>query len=164
MGVFSGLHIDYATQFFLDYIEVEDDDQQILDLGSGNGIIGNEVSNIVPNAEIHLIDDSYLAVASAKLNCTSKNIHHHFDNDLSIFEENSFDLILTNPPFHFEYEINIQIPLHLFKECRRCLKKGGNLQIVANKHLNYKVHLDPLFNYVEVLAEDKKMIIYKCTK
>ncbi|MDA3884960.1 MAG: methyltransferase [Candidatus Delongbacteria bacterium] len=164
LGVFSAEHIDYATQFFLDHLEVKKTDQYILDLASGNGVIGNEIFKQLPDAEIHLMDDSFLAVESAKLNISGDNIHHHFNNELSIFDSDSFDLIVTNPPFHFEYEINIQVPLQLFRGCHRCLKKGGNLQIVANKHLNYKTHLERLFKTVQVIAEAKKFIVYKCVK
>ncbi|MBN2835177.1 MAG: methyltransferase [Candidatus Delongbacteria bacterium] len=164
LGVFSSDHIDYATQFFLDHIELKKTDQRILDLASGNGVIGNEIFKQLPDAEIHLMDDSYLAVESAKLNIDGDMIHHHFNNDLSIFSDDTFDLIVTNPPFHFEYEINIQVPLQLFVECYRCLKEGGSLQIVANKHLNYRIHLEKYFKTVQVLAEANKFIVYKCIK
>jgi 23S rRNA (guanine1835-N2)-methyltransferase len=164
LGVFSAEHIDYATHFFLDHLEIKKTDQCVLDLASGNGIIGNEIFKQLPDAEIHLMDDSYLAVSSAELNIQGKNIHHHFNNELSIFDDQTFDLIVTNPPFHFEYEINIQVALELFRGCFRCLKESGTLQIVANKHLNYMVHLKPLFASVQVIAEEKKFIIYKCIK
>jgi 16S rRNA G1207 methylase RsmC len=163
-GVFSAKHIDYATQYFLEYLELNPIDSHILDLGSGNGVIGKEIMQRLPNAEIHLMDDSYLAVESAKLNIQGEHIHHHFNNDLSNFEDGTFDLIVTNPPFHFEYEINIKIPIQLFKECFRCLKVDGNLQIVANKHLNYITHLKSIFSTAEVLAQNDKFIIYKCVK
>ncbi len=76
----------------------------------------------------------------------------------------TFDVIVTNPPFHFEHEINIQVPLTLFRECHRCLKTEGSLQIVANKHLNYLTHLKTNFTSVEAIAEDKKFVVYKCVK
>lgn len=164
LGVFSNTHIDYATQFFLEHIEVRTTDQRILDLASGNGVIAKEISTIHRGAEIHLIDDAYLAVASAQLNIDGAHIHHHWNDDLSIFENESFDLIATNPPFHFEHEINIQVALTLFKDCHRCLKPGGNLQVVANRHLNYKTHLDRWFSSVQVLAENEKYMVYKCLK
>ncbi|NOR44285.1 MAG: methyltransferase [Candidatus Delongbacteria bacterium] len=164
LGVFSAEHIDYATQFFLDHLDIKKTDQCILDLASGNGVIGNEIFKRLPDAEIHLMDDSYLAVSSAELNIQGTNIHHHFNNELSIFDDDTFDLIVTNPPFHFEYEINIQVPLELFRGCHRCLKKGGSLQIVANKHLNYKIHLERFFTTVQVVAKAKKFIVYKCVK
>ncbi len=161
-GVFSGDHIDYATQYFLEHLQLEQTDLRVLDLASGNGIIGNEISKQLPNSEINLLDDSFLAVASAKLNVQGSNIHHHFDNDLSSFEDDAFDLIVSNPPFHFEYEINIQVPIRLFKECARCLKVGGSFQLVANRHLNYRVHLEPLFSRVDVVAENDKFVVYCC--
>lgn len=164
LGVFSADHIDYATQFFLQQLEVKATDQNILDLGSGNGIIGNEIHKQNPDAEIHLIDDAFLAVESAKLNIQGDNIHHYFDCDLARFDDKIFDLIVTNPPFHFEYEINIQVPIELFKSCHRCLKEGGTLQLVASKHLNYKLHLEKIFSTVVVVADEKKFVVYRCTK
>jgi len=161
-GVFSAKHIDYATQFFLEHLVLKPSDHCILDLASGNGVIGKEIKGKLPNAGIHLMDDSFLAVESARLNIQGENIHHHFNNDLSIFADGTFDLIVTNPPFHFEYEINIKIPLQLFQECFRCLKAEGSLQVVANKHLNYKVHLKAIFPSVEILAQNDKFVIYKC--
>ena len=163
-GVFSGQHIDYATQYLIKNIELKDTDNKVLDLGSGNGVIAHEILKKRPDSELHLIDDSYLAVASAKLNIEGKNIHHHFENDLSIFDDESFDLIVTNPTFHFEYEINIQVSIELFRQCHRCLKYGGTLQLVANKHLNYKTHLAPMFASVEIVAEDAKFVVYRCVK
>ena len=163
-GVFSSKHIDYATQYFLEHIELKTTDDSILDLASGNGVIASEISKKIPNATLHLLDDSFLAIESGKLNITGANIHHHYDNTLADFKSESFDLIVTNPPFHFEYEIDIQIPIQLFKECFRCLKPSGNLQLVANKHLNYKTHLSSIFRLVEVLAENDSFIVYKCSK
>jgi 16S rRNA G1207 methylase RsmC len=163
-GVFSAQHIDYATQYFLEHLEINETDLRILDLASGNGIIGNEIFKQFPDAEMHLMDDSFLAVSSAQLNSIGENVHHHFNNDLSLFDAGSFDAIVTNPPFHFEFEINIKIPLQLFNECFRCLKQGGNLQLVANRHLNYKAHLKTVFSSVQVIAEEKKFIVYKCIK
>lgn len=163
-GVFSAKHIDYATQYFLEHIQLKPTDNSILDLASGNGVIAAEILKKLPEAKIHLMDDSFLAVESAKLNVQEENVQHHFDNDLSNFEDSCFDLIVTNPPFHFEYEINIKIPLQLFKESYRCLKTNGNLQVVANKHLNYITHLKSIFPTVEIITENDNFVIYKCEK
>lgn len=163
-GVFSAKHIDYATQFLLDCIDLTPADKVILDLASGNGVIGKEISEEFPTAEIHLLEDSYLAVESAKLNFTGPNIHHHYDNNLTAFNDNTFDVIATNPPFHFEHEINIKVPIYLFKECLRCLKPGGSLQVVANNHLNYKTHLADMFPSVKILGQNDKYVVYKCVK
>jgi len=163
-GVFSAKHIDYATQYLLDCIDLTPEDRIILDLASGNGVIGREISEEFPEAVLHLLEDSYLAVESAKLNFSGHNVHHHYDNNLSKFPDNTFDLIATNPPFHFEHEINIKIPIYLFNECYRSLKPGGSLQLVANNHLNYKTHLAKIFPKVEILGQNDKFVVYRCVK
>ncbi len=163
-GVFSAKHIDYATQYFIENLELKPDYKTILDLASGNGVIAKEISLRQPESEIHLMDDFYLAVESAKLNIKGERIHHHYDNDLSKFGDGTFDLIVTNPPFHVEYEISIDIPIQLFRESHRCLKVNGSLQIVANKHLNYMTHLKSIFSRVEILSENDKFVIYRCRK
>lgn len=164
-GVFSSNKIDYATQFLIKKMVVNPDVEKVLDLASGNGILAKYAKNIKPNAEVHLIDDSYLAIESSKLNLVGlDNIHYHFNDDLKDLENNYFDLVLSNPPFHFEHENNIEISLSLFKSVSWCLKPGGSFQLVANKHLNYKTHLIKMFNKVDVLAENEKFIIYNCIK
>lgn len=164
LGVFSSNHIDYATQYLLQHMDLSSHPETIIDLASGNGIIASQVHQILPKATIHLVDDSILAVESAKMNISGDSIFHHYDNSLGDFSSNSIDFIITNPPFHFEYEINIQIPIALFKECHGVLSPGGQLQVVANTHLNYKTHLSPLFSQVNVLAENSKFIVYQCIK
>ncbi len=163
-GVFSAKRIDYATQYFLKHLKVDSKNQTILDLASGNGVIAKEISKKLPQSTFHLVDDSYLAVESAKLNVRGENVHHYFGNNLSNFEEHCFDLIVSNPPFHFEHEINIQIPIQLFKECFRCLKHGGTLQIVANNHLNYTNHLKTIFPRVETVAQNENFVVITCEK
>ena len=163
-GVFSSNHIDYATQYFLRHVEVSSTVNTILDLASGNGVIGSEIHKKRPDTIVHLLDDSYLAVVSAKLNIDGDKIKHHYQGDLANFESELFDMIVSNPPFHFEHDINIQIPLALFKECHRVLKFSGNFQLVANTHLNYKVHLNKLFTRVNILAQDEKFVVYQCFK
>ena len=161
-GVFSSGNIDYATQHLISKLDVRSNDKKILDLASGNGVIAKFIQKLNPQTEIHLLDDSYLAIESSKLNIEGDNIFYHFDNSMDIFEDNYFDLIVTNPPFHFEYENNIEVSINLFKEARRCLKQKGRLQIVANRHLNYKTHLEKIFGEVILDTSNSKFVIYSC--
>ena len=138
--------------------------ERILDLASGNGVIAKELSKTWPSADYHLVDDSELAVASAKLNFSGENVHHLLDNQLNELEDNYFDFIVSNPPFHFEHDININVPIALFKQAYQKLKAGGEFQLVANTHLNYATHLVKLFKKVEEVAKNDKYVIYNCVK
>ena len=163
-GVFSAKEIDQATQFFINNLQVEENTKEVLDLAAGNGILGYIIQKQLPNCKIHLIDDFYLAIESAKLNLKGENVCFHYNDTLKEIEENSIDLVVSNPPFHFEYETNIEISLSLFKDVTYCLKQGGKFQLVANRHLNYGPHLERIFNKVIRVVHNDKFEIYNCIK
>ena len=163
-GVFTAKKIDFATQYLLDNLNVPDQHDVVLDLASGNGIIAKTIQNEIPESTIHLVDDSYLAIESSKLNIPSNQAVFHHEFSLSEFEMNSLDWVVTNPPFHFGHTIDISIPLNLFQEVHHCLKKGGHLTIVANSNLGYLAHLKKWFDLVEISHSNSKFSIYDCTK
>ena len=163
-GVFSSNSVDHASELLMQNLPEIKNEMSVLDLGCGNGIIGKVVLQKSPKSTVHFVDDSYLALESAKLNVGGDNTLFHHLHTLDSFAPDSFDVVLTNPPFHIEHEIDISLPIRLFKESHRILKPGGELRVVANHHLNYKTHLDKVFKSVEVVAENEKYIVYSCVK
>ena len=161
-GVFSAKKIDYATQFLIENLEPPEIVETVLDLACGNGILAKEVAKEFPAAEYHLIDDSMLAIESAKLNVKGDNYHFYHNNNLEDLGSNTMDYIVCNPPFHVEYEIDISLPLRLFRAAEKKLKPEGKFQVVANTHLNYKPHLEKIFKMVKVVHDNDKFIVYSC--
>jgi release factor glutamine methyltransferase len=75
----------------------------ILDLGTGSGVIGITLSKLFPNSMITISD-----ISSKALNVANKNIKNHNVSNIrslesdwfnSFKEKELFDLILTNPPY-----------------------------------------------------------------
>lgn len=160
-GVFSSDHIDYATQFLISQLKVRDSEDHILDMACGNGVIAKAIQLQNPEAEIYLTDDSYLAIESARLNIEGPGIHYYWNDRLDEIPDRSIDLAVSNPPFHFGHETNIEVTIRLFREVSEKLKPAGRFVCVANQHLNYKTHLEKLFK-VNVLAQNDKFIVYEC--
>ncbi|MDX8553369.1 methyltransferase [Tenacibaculum sp. 1B UA] len=163
-GVFSSGSVDIGTQFFLENLVVDSRELKVLDLASGNGVIAYEVTKQNPQAEVTLLDDFNLAIESSKVNLEGKKAEFVCDDTLEKLDKNSFDLVVSNPPFHFEHENNIEVALNLFKGVENCLKNNGRFLLVANSHLNYSTHLTKLFNSVSVLQQNKKFQIIECIK
>jgi 23S rRNA (guanine1835-N2)-methyltransferase len=161
-GVFSSNKIDIGTQFLLENLSVNENEIEVLDVASGNGIISYEVLLQNKNARVTLVDDFNLAIESSKLNIPKEAAKFVCTDCIEEVDEKSFDLILSNPPFHFEHENNIEVSLSLFNRIRSCLKNNGRFVMVANLHLNYKTHLEKLFSSVEIVSENSKFIIYEC--
>ncbi len=163
-GVFSSGNIDIGTRFFLENLKVYPNEINVLDLASGNGVIGCEVVHLNKDAKITLVDDFNLAIASSKLNISNNKATFFCSENLDELEGADFDLVVSNPPFHFEYENNIEVALLLFNGVKKCLKTNGRFLLVANIHLNYKIHLCKLFSSVNIVSSNNKFIIYECLK
>ncbi len=158
-GVFSTGSLDIGTRFLLENIELKPDELNILDVGSGNGVISVWLRSQKPEAELCLVDDSYLAVESSKLNLNDSRTTHIWADNLNGLTGIEFDLIVSNPPFHQEYETDVEVSIRLFKQVKKVLKQGGRFVIVANRHLNYGNHLKKLFPTVNVTHQNEKFEI-----
>jgi 16S rRNA G1207 methylase RsmC len=166
-GVFSADKVDYATQFLLDNIKLNESEHSILDLASGNGIIAASILSKYQDKnweapELHLMDDSFLAVESSKLNIPKEKSHFYYTDDLEDFEDKSFDLVVSNPPFHFEHEINTEITMDFFEQVYTVLKPNGRFILVFNRHLRYNTLLKRIFSRVDVMVDSAKFVVMEC--
>lgn len=120
------------------------------------------------SSHLTFIDESYMAIASAK-----ENFHSAFNkrkadfcvtDGLTEFKTETMDLIVCNPPFHHQYTVGNQIAMTLFKHSHRVLRKGGELWVIGNRHLSYHVDLKRLFGQCNVVASNDKFVIWKVVK
>jgi 16S rRNA (guanine1207-N2)-methyltransferase len=163
-NVFSRDSLDIGTRFFLQHLPVIKSACDIIDLGCGNGLLGLIAAERNPAATVHFVDESFMAVASAKENFhrafgQERNATFRVGDGLKDFEAASADLILCNPPFHQQNTLGDQIASSLFKESRKVLKTGGELWVIGNRHLNYHINLNQLFGRHTVVASNAKFVI-----
>lgn len=163
-GVFSSGKIDIGTQFLLEHLKLKLEELNVLDVASGNGIIAHEIIKQNSKVNVTLVDDFNLAIASSELNVSHEKSTFVCSDTLDVLNNKSFDLVVSNPPFHFEHENNIEVAYNLFKGVEKCLKNNGRFVLVSNKHLNYKIELKKLFTEVSVLSSNKKFEIIECLK
>ncbi|RLD40126.1 MAG: hypothetical protein DRI86_15835 [Bacteroidetes bacterium] len=168
-GVFASSKIDVATRYLLENIHVNKAELQIMDLASGNGVIANHINELYKSKnwelpQLHLVDDSFLAIESSKLNFEGDNIHFYQDANMESISEESMDMIISNPPFHFEHEENTEISLNLFRKSILVLKTGGRMIVVYNRHLNYIPFLKSIFSNTKIVAESNRFVVVECWK
>ncbi len=168
-NVFSHDSLDIGTRFFLQHLPVRQDVCDIIDLGCGNGLVGLIAAERCPKATMYFVDESFMAVASAKDNFQRvfgelRQATFCVSDGLMDVESESADLILCNPPFHQQHTVGDQIAVSLFKQSHRVLRKGGELWVIGNRHLDYHNILNRVFGAHQVVATNAKFIIVKTVK
>ncbi len=173
-NVFSRNKLDIGTRFFLQNFPDSKQYNNIIDLGCGNGVLSLKAAQLYPQASITCIDESYMAVASAKMTLEANlqtghlNLQYIAANALSGYIETNVqektDLILCNPPFHQQYVVGDAIAWQMFKQSKSVLKEGGELWIVGNRHLGYHLKLKKIFGNQTLVATNDKFVIIKAVK
>ncbi|TGE85577.1 23S rRNA (guanine(1835)-N(2))-methyltransferase [Pseudoalteromonas sp. KS88] len=169
-NVFSRDSLDIGARFFFNYLPQTTKTKKIIDLGCGNGVVGLMTLSRCPNAEMTFIDESYMAVESARLNI-ELNMEDKFEqcsfieNDcLTGFKRESVDVVLCNPPFHQAQAVTDHIAWQMFKQAKDTLKNGGELRIIGNRHLDYHDKLKRMFGNCQLLGSNKKFVVLSATK
>lgn len=168
-NVFSRESLDIGTRFFLQHLPQSERYKRIIDLACGNGVVGLIAAEKNPSAEILFLDESYMAVESARENVKNnlssiKNAHFNVGDCLTGIEDDSVDLILNNPPFHQDNAVGDEVAWRMFNQSKDVLKKNGELWVIGNRHLAYHIKLKKIFTNCEVVATNKKFVILKTTK
>ncbi|ACS87142.1 MULTISPECIES: 23S rRNA (guanine(1835)-N(2))-methyltransferase RlmG [Musicola] len=168
-NVFSRSGLDIGARFFMQHLPTGLDGN-IADLGCGNGVVGLAALKSNPLATMSFFDESYMAVASSQrnvmTNCPDDAPRCRFvvNHSLSGVAHDSLQAVLCNPPFHQQQTITDDIAWQMFLDARRCLKVGGELRIVGNRHLNYFHKLKHLFGNCENVASNAKFVVLRAVK
>lgn len=167
-NVFSREKLDIGTRFFLEHIPKSEQYECIVDMGCGNGLVGLIAASKNPEAKIIFTDESYMAIASAQKNIESAGLENKTEfyatDCLQAINKESTDLVLNNPPFHQQHATGDAVAWRMFKDARRVLKKGGEIRVIGNRHLDYHIKLKKLFNNCQTIASNKKFIILRACK
>ncbi len=168
-NVFSRDSLDIGTRFFLQHIPVKPGKADIVDLGCGNGLLGLKAAEQNPDACIYFVDESFMAVASAKENFyrafgLGRDVDFCVGDGLTDFKSDSVDLVLCNPPFHQHNTVGNQIAVGMFKQAHKALRPGGELRVIGNRHLEYHTHLNRIFGAHSIIASNSKFIIFRAIK
>jgi 23S rRNA (guanine1835-N2)-methyltransferase len=168
-GVFSRDGLDKGSQFLLENLPGTETFNSIADLGCGSGVLGIVAAVMNPEASITFVDESMMAIESARLNFKtvfegSRTAEFELGNALENAIKDQFALILNNPPFHQNQAVGDSLAWQMFKDSRRCLKSDGQLWVVGNRHLGYHIKLKKIFGNCTIQASNNKFVLLSSTK
>ncbi|WP_300656711.1 class I SAM-dependent methyltransferase [Pseudomonas sp.] len=167
-NVFCREDLDIGTRALLPHLPKHLSRMRVADLGCGNGVLGIAYALGSPQAELTLVDESYMAVQSALENWRAalgeRPVEVRAGDGLAEQPADSLDLVLCNPPFHQQQVVGDFLAWRMFQQARAALVTGGELWIVGNRHLGYHAKLKRLFRGVEQVAATPKFVVLKAIK
>ncbi|ANY89460.1 MULTISPECIES: methyltransferase [Pseudomonas] len=167
-NVFCREGLDIGTRAFLPHLPRNLGQARVADLGCGNGVLAIASALANPEAHYTLVDESYMAVQSARENWQAalgeRDVEIRAADGLAGLEKQSLDVVLCNPPFHQQQVVGDFLAWRMFQQAREALVVGGALYIVGNRHLGYHSKLGRLFRGVEQVAATPKFVILKARK
>jgi 16S rRNA G1207 methylase RsmC len=169
-NVYAREKLDIGARYFIANLPKVAANSKVIDLGCGNGVVGLTVLANQTNAHVHFIDESRMALASAKQNVITnlpdliEQCEFTLNDCLTNIEGGSVDLILCNPPFHQNTAPTDHIAWQMFKDSHRVLKKGGELRIIGNRQLAYHIKLQRIFGNETLVASNDKFVTQSAFK
>ena len=157
-GVFSWEHVDEASAIIADLMRVEDG-ESVLDLGCGAGVLGVVAARQSPNGRVLLLDADADAVRCATRTAAlaqCDNIEVRASDVTSAAGEHSFDVVVSNPPFHLGKGTELAIPRAFIDQAYERLVPGGRLYLVANRTLPYEHYIAERFGEVRTAHDGRR--------
>jgi len=164
-GVFCHGRLDRGTEVFLQSL-TDIKGEKIMDFGCGSGVIGAFAVAMLPNAKLTLVDCDALALDSAKQTLRLNNIEECqvlASDGLGSINQ-SFDLILSNPPFHKGVKTHYDVTEQFFVDAYRYLHACGEIRIVANSFLVYEPIIKKVFGCCDIVVVKDGFTVYKARK
>lgn len=146
--VFSPQGLDRGTKAMLSIINFQKEDK-VLDLGCGYGPVGIIAAKIIGSENVTLCDVSEEAVALAKENAIHNGVKEVAilqSDGLNHIEEDNFTLILSNPPYHVDFNV----PKGFIEQGFKKLTIGGKMIMVTKRKEWYKNKLISVFGGVKI--------------
>src|SRR5205085_6720211 len=140
------------TRRLLEAIDVQAG-RRALDLGCGSGVIGAWLR--ARGMDVASCDVDALAVEA-----TARTAGAAFPSDVYSDVGETYDVIVTNPPFHSGVRTTSAVAVRMIEEAPVHLAADGDMWLVANRFLDYLTPLRDTFTRVEIVSEDNKFRVY----
>lgn len=156
-GLFSHDRLDAGSALLLEHMPGHIKGKSVLDPGCGSGVLS--LAALAGKASrVSACDNSFRACEIASLNLKDRAsvIHCYVCDGIN----DTFDLVVSNPPFHKGTQTIEWIGKTWMRSCARVLHRNGEALIVANRFLDYPSMSAPFFASCTALARSSAFCVW----
>jgi len=154
---FSPLGIDKGTLAMLSVANLAQNltnEDKLLDLGCGYGVVGIYAAKLKNSPYIVLSDNNKSCIELSKTNAQLNGVGGVkivLSDGFNNITDTDFSFILSNPPYHADFSV----PKHFIEKGFNRLKIGGKMYMVTKRKDWYKNKLTAIFGGVRVYEVDE---------
>ncbi|MGB1237038.1 MAG: methyltransferase [Pseudomonadales bacterium] len=157
-GVFGWNKFDKGSQLLIEHVKALNlelsHESQVLDLGCGYGYLSLWAANLF-KCEITATDNSATALLACAQSLQSSGVKHQLiAANAGHTLQQSFDLILCNPPFHTGFDVENDLTEVFLKSAARVLKTGARALFVVNLHIPLERKAQAFFTHIKLLSDN----------
>jgi 16S rRNA (guanine1207-N2)-methyltransferase len=127
---------------------------RIVDLGAGWGYLARAVLAREGVRTLDLVEAEAAALDCARRNVSDPRARFHWADATAFRPEGAVDAVICNPPFHSGRGADPALGVAFIKSAAAMLHPGGQLWLVANRHLPYGSVLTDTFRDVKEIGGD----------
>ncbi len=164
-GVFSHGELDDGTALLLGELDPPQG-AAVLDFACGAGVLGAALRLTRPDVTVTFADVSALALEATRMTLAANALPGDGVVPADVFEglEGTWDLIVSNPPFHDGVATDTRVAEAFIARARERLNPGGRLHLVANRFLGYLPLLAKTFKRVKVTKQTTVFRVIEATR
>jgi len=129
------------------------------DLGCGYGYLSGALAKSRGITHLTAVDIDSRAVECTRRNLAERDVKFTHDvlwcDVTAMTDLQKLDWVIMNPPFHTQLDEDRQLGQKFCNAAMKMLKSGGNLYLVANRHMPYEDVLKEHARAVHVLCDER---------
>lgn len=162
-GVFSAGRVDPGSRLLAEALPVKLG-AHLADLGAGWGWLSAQVLKNTGVQSLHLVETDGIALDCARINADDPRAVFHWADVTRWHAPRLFDTVVMNPPFHDGRKGAPDLGRAFIAKAAEILAPGGQLVMVANRHLPYEAELSALFATAEEFGGDNRFKLLRAAR
>ncbi len=159
-GIFGWDKVDKGTELLLHCLSDLMSSQKIkpksvLDLGCGYGWIFCNIDNYGFEHIIATDNNAAALIAAQKNTQAMQTLTEIIASDCADTVDNTFDLVLCNPPFHQGFQHDQALTKKFIRGCAKKTKKNGHTLLVTNEFISFDNISEDLFSHKKTLHKEQ---------